>query len=331
MNRCIALLAVLAFGVASVSCAGNQPAPTTGTPVAVVDTPSVVSALPTATSGPQSVFPLTVIDDAERKVTIPSEPQRIVSLSPSNTELVYGLGLEDKLVGVDDYSDYPPEAKAKEKVGDFAGPSLEKVVSLAPDLVLASHLHVATVVPELEKRGIATLVLQPPKLANVLDSLSLLGKVGGASEAAQRAVADFNRRIEAVISTTSVASNCPRVFFELSPDLFTVGADTFVDDMISKAGGYNIARDVQGAWPKLNPEDVVAKDPEVIILSDHGTNDGQVTEEMVKARPGWHAISAVKNGRIVGVEDADIVNRPSQRAVDGLEFLARAIHPELFR
>mgnify|MGYP005851043577 FL=1 len=275
------------------------------------------------------MFPLTVTDDAERKVTIAREPLRIVSLSPSNTELMYELGLQDKLVGVDDYSDYPPEARSKEKVGGFSKPNLEKVVSLAPDLVLATNIHVKAVVPELEKRGLTVVVLQPRKLENVLDNLSLLGKIGGVSDASQQTVVDLTRRIEAVTTKTKSLSSRPRVFFEVSPDLITVGPDTFIDDMISKAGGENIARDAQGAWPKLNPEYVVAKDPEIIILSDHGSGRGAVTAETVKARSGWNVVSAVKTGRIVGVENPDIINRPSQRAVDGLEFLARVIQPDL--
>jgi len=274
-------------------------------------------------------YPLTVTDDAGRSVTVPKEPQRIVSLSASNTELVYALGLEGKLVGVDDYSDYPLEAKAKEKIGSFSKPNLEKIVSLAPDLVLATNIHVKTVLPELENRGLRVIVFQPAKMNAVPANLRLLGKVGGAADKGEGAAARMEQRIAQVVAKTKGAPRT-RVFFELSPDLISVGGDTFLDDMIAKAGGENIARDVQGAWPKLSPEAVVLKDPEVIILSDHGSESGAVTAEIVRGRPGWAAVAAVKTGRIVLLPDQNLTNRPGPRAVEGLEFIARTLHPDLF-
>ncbi len=278
----------------------------------------------------QSIFPLTVTDDVQRTVTIEAEPKRIVSLSPSNTELVYALGLQDKLVGVDDYSDYPPEAKQKEKVGGFSKPNIEKVVGLTPDLVLATNIHVKTVVPELEKQGLRVLVIQPPTLANVPGNLELLGKIANQPQAGDRLAAQLRSRIEAVASKTRGVSARPRVFFEIGPDLTTMGPDTFLDDMVTKAGGQNIARDAQGAWPKISSEAVVLKDPEIIILADHGSSRGGVTAEIVRARPGWAVISAVESGRIVLLPDQDVTNRPGPRAVDGLEFIASTLHPELF-
>lgn len=286
--------------------------------------------LPEARSN-ESIFPLTITDDAQRSVTVQKEPARIVSLASSNTELVYALGLQDKLVGVDDYSDYPAEARNKEKVGGFSNPSVEKIVSLAPDLVLATNIHVKAVLPELEKRGLTVVVFQPPKLEKVQSNLELLAKIGGKADAGARVAAEFRRRVEAVTSKTGNLTTRPRVFFELSPDLISAGPDTFLDDLIAKAGGENIARDAQGPWPKLSSESIVLKDPEVIVLSDMGSEQGGVTIDMVKARPGWGAISAVKTGRIVPLEDVNIVNRPGPRAVDGLDFLARTIHPELFK
>lgn len=286
--------------------------------------------LPEARSN-ESAFPFTITDDAQRSVTIQKEPVRVVSLASSNTELVYALGLQDKLVGVDDYSDYPAEAKNKEKVGSFSKPSVEKIVSLAPDLVLATNIHVKAVLPELEKRGLTVVVFQPPKLERVQSNLELLAKIGAKADVGAKVAGEFQRRVEAVTSKTRSLATRPRVFFELSPDLISAGADTFLDDLIAKAGGENIARDAQGPWPKLSPESIVLKDPEVIVLSDMGSERGGVTIDMVKARPGWSAISAVKTGRIVPLEDVDIVNRPGPRAVDGLDFLARTIHPELFK
>jgi len=312
MTSRLAAVCLLALTLLAAGCAANSP--------------SVSEAQ--NTRGP---FPMTVTDDAQRPVTLQKEPARIISLASSNTELVYALGLQDKLVAVDDYSDYPPEAKNKQKIGSFSQPNIEKIVSLAPDLVLATNIHVKTVVPELEKRGLTVVVFQPPKLDQVQANLTLLAKMGGNVDAGAKVAAEFQRRVEAITSKTRSLATRPRVFFELSPDLITAGPDTFVDDLITKAGGESIAHDAQGSWPKLSPESVVLKDPEIIILSDHGSEQGGVSVDIVKARPGWDVISAVKSGRIVPLQDVNIVNRPGPRAVDGLDFLARTIHPELFK
>lgn len=245
--------------------------------------------------------------------------------------LVYAVGLQDKLVGVDDFSNYPPEAESKEKVGGFSKPNLEKIVSLSPDLILAANLHVKSVVPELEKRGLKVVVLQAETLDLVPDNLELIGKIGGSPELADKAAADYRARVEAVVTKVKGVSERPRVFFELDPALYTAGPDTFLDDMITKAGGENIAGDAPTAWPQLSQEAVVAKDPQIIVLADDLPDAGGVTPEVVKARPGWDVIDAVKNNRIVTVPNRDITSRPAPRAVEGLEFLAKTIHPDRFK
>ncbi len=160
-------------------------------------------AVPTAQGVPaQSAYPLTVRDDVQRQVTVEKKAQRIVSLAPSNTELVYALGLQDALVGVDDYSNFPAEAAEKEKIGGYSKPNMEKIVALSPDLVLATYIHVKTVVPELEKRGLVVVVLQPATLEGVLDDLTLLGKIGGVSQQAEKLVGELKTRIEAVTTKT---------------------------------------------------------------------------------------------------------------------------------
>ena len=287
------------------------------------------SASPAAPATGGRGFPLTIADDAGRTVTIEKEPQRIISLASSNTELMYAVGLQDKLVAVDDYSDYPPEAKAKEKVGGFSKPNVEKIVSLAPDLLLATQIHTKGVVADLEKRGLKVVVIQPPKLDRVPDNLLLLGRLAGKTAEAEKAANEMKRRIQAV-TDKMVGIPKVRVYFELGPDFTSAGSDTFLDDMIAKAGGENIARGAAGSWPKLSPEAIVLQDPQVIILGDMGSEAGGVTQEMVKNRPGWANITAVKNGRIVPSVNRDLTDRPGPRAVEGLEFIASALHPELF-
>ncbi|MHB1006860.1 MAG: ABC transporter substrate-binding protein [Chloroflexota bacterium] len=282
------------------------------------------------TPATRGAFPLTITDDAGRSVTLTKAPQRIISLASSNTELIYAIGLQDKLVGVDDYSDYPAEAKTKEKVGGFSKPNLEKIVALTPDVLLLTNIHVKTVLPELESRGLKAIVIQPETLDKVPGNVRLLGKLGDKQDAAEKVAADIAKRIDAVANKAKTATSKTRVFFELDPELITVGPGTFLNDMIVKVGGENIAADAKTAWPKLSPEAIVTKDPQVIILSDHGSERGGVTADMVKARPGWSVISAVKAGKVELLPDQDLTNRPGPRAVEGLEYLARTLHPELF-
>ena len=285
---------------------------------------------PQPTPSAQGAFPLTITDDAGRSVTLDKAPQRIVSLASSNTEILYAIGAQDKLVGVDDYSDYPAAAKTQEKVGGFSNPNLEKIVSLTPDLLLLTNLHVKTVLPELEKRGLKAIVIQPETLDKVPGNVRLLGILSGKQDAAEKVATDITKRIDAVVSKAKTATGKPRVFFELDPALITMGPGTFLDDMIAKAGGVNIAADANTAWPTLSPEVIISKDPQVIILSDHGSDAGGVTPDIVKSRPGWTAISAVKANRIELLPDRDLTDRPGPRAVEGLEYLAQTIHPELF-
>lgn len=272
-----------------------------------------------------ATFPMTIADDAGRTVTLKAQPQKIVSLAPSNTEILYALDLGERIVGVDKYSDYPPQAQEKERVGDYATPSIEKVVALAPGLVLAAQIHQASIVPELERRGLVVVVLAPPRVEGVLDNIRLVGKMTGHASKAEEVAAALEKRIADVTAKTQSAPK-RRVFFELSKELITVGPNTFIDDLIAKAGGQNIASSAKTPWPQLGSEALIVSDPQVIILADHVYGE---TPEGVKARPGWQGISAVKQGRIIAL-DPNLTNRPGPRVVDGLEQMAKAIHPELF-
>ena len=271
---------------------------------------------------------ITVTDDAGRQVTLKNLPARIVSLAPSNTEVVYALGLGDALVGDTEYCDYPPEAKSKPKIGGFANIDLEKVVGLNPDLVLATDIHAKTIVPELEKRGITVVVIEPQNVDDVLAKITFVGKLTGASENAAKLTAQLKSRIDAVTAKVATAKFKPRVFYEIDKSLYTPGPGSFIDDMLTKAGGVNIAADAKGSYAQLSPEAIIAQDPQVVLLGD--MNFGE-SPESVKARPGWSNISAVKAGRIVPIPDENVIARPGPRIVEGLEMLARALYPELFK
>jgi iron complex transport system substrate-binding protein len=287
-----------------VGCGKTQPAPT-ATPVA----------------------PITVVDDVGNTVTLNTEPQRIISLAPANTEILYALGLGDRVVGVTEYCNYPPEAAEKPKVGGFSDVDLEQVVGLEPDLVLAASLHTAEVVPALQERGVPVFVADPQTVPEVLETIRTIGHITGKDQAAGALTAQMQERIIAVQETIKDAPR-PRVFWELGPELYTAGPGSFLNDLIVMAGGENIAADADGPWPQLSLEAIVLKDPEIVVLADH--NYGE-TAETVTQRSGWGNITAVREGRIIELTNDDIVSRPGPRIVEGLEFLARAFHPDLFR
>ena len=281
--------------------------------------------------GTEATESVSVVDDAGRAVEVIGNPQRIVSLAPSNTEILFALGLGDKVVGVTDFCDYPEEAQAIEKVGGIE-PNLEKIVALAPDLVLAIGGSPAQVekATDMEKLGLTVLVLEPGDIESIMANIELVGKATGVEKEANQLAAQMRKRFDDITTKATGAGSRPSVFFELDATdpskPYTPGPDSFIDALIGLAGGSNIAAGAKMQWAQLSTEEIIAQNPEVIVLGD--VNYG-VTAEMVKERPGWSVITAVKNGAIYPIDDI-LVSRPGPRIIDGLEALARIIHPELF-
>jgi iron complex transport system substrate-binding protein len=267
---------------------------------------------------------MTITDMAGREVTIEVEPQAIVSLAPSNTEILYALELEDKVLGVTEFCNYPPEAAEKPKVGGFSDVNTEKVVELEPDLILTANIHVTEVVPALEKLGLTVVVIDPPDVPAVLEGIKLVGKITGQEKEVEALTTEMQERIDAVTKSVEGREKS-RVFWEISNDLWTAGPGSFINDLIVRAGGENIAAEADSAWVQLSNEAIIAADPEVIFLADHPYGE---TADTVIARPGWDEISAVVNNRIVEIEDTDEFSRPGPRVVDALEMAAQALHPD---
>jgi iron complex transport system substrate-binding protein len=289
--------------------------------------PTYTPAPPPTPTPELAAFPLAITDDLGNEVTIEAEPQRIVSMAPNHTQILYALGLGDKVVGVTEYCSYPPEAQEKPKVGGFSDIDLEQAVGLNPDLVLGTSIHAQSVGPALVERGLKVVLINPETVDDVLERIVLVGRVTGREEAAIVLADELRERIEATMDKAQKAGSKPRVYWELSNDLYTAGPGSFIDDLITRAGGINIAADAKEQWPQLNLEALILADPEVIVLADHPYGE---TAEKVKARPGWADISAVKNDRIVEVLDDALVSQPGPRVAEALEFVARALHPELF-
>ena len=273
--------------------------------------------------------PGTYIDDMGRGVSIDKVPQRIVSHVPSITETLFALGLGERVVGVSDYCDYPEEAKLKPSVGDYFNPSIERIVALEPDLVLTDG-HSESI-KGLEALGITFFAIDPQDIDGILEDIELLGKITGVERKAKALVSDMNGSLAQVVSHVENAPKV-RVFYVFdATDLnnpWTAGPGSFVDSLITMAGGENIAAQAQGAWVQFSIEQLVSSDPEIIMI-DASMGTAVVSEEELRAHPAWQGVTAVKQDRIYTI-DGDLVNRSGPRIIQGLEDMAEIIHPELF-
>ncbi|MGC8970747.1 MAG: ABC transporter substrate-binding protein [bacterium] len=275
-----------------------------------------------------SSFPITIKDDVGRKITISKEPKRIISTAPDVTEILFALNLGDKVVGVTTWCNYPEGAKTKEKIGDFANPNIEKILSLKPDLIVATGGVQRQVIEKLEQLGIPVYVFYPHNIDEVIKGIYTIGRITGAEENAKRLAFDLKLRIAKVTSKVSKVKTKPKVFFELWHEpLMSAGPGSFIDDIIKKAGGINIAGTAKSAYPIFSLEQLIKEDPDVIIgaESSMGANPLEIAK-----RPGWDTLKAVKNQRVYTIND-DIIFRAGPRLVLALEIIAKYLHPEAFR
>jgi iron complex transport system substrate-binding protein len=272
-----------------------------------------------------------VTDQLGRVVKLEGIPQRIISLAPSNTEILFALGLGDRVVGVTEFCNYPPEAQDKPSIGGFSTPNMEEVLALSPDLVLAADIHEDEIIPQLEERGIKVLAITPSTLDEVLEAIALIGEVTGVEEEASQLLADMQDRIDRVTGLTASLpeEERPGVFYFVWHDpLMVAGAGTFQDDLIEKAGGINLAGDLDD-YVTLSLEGVLQANPAIMIVgTSHGTGE-DLTLQYVETETRLRETDARQNDRIYGI-DCDIASRSGPRLVDALEQFARFIHPELF-
>ena len=271
----------------------------------------------------------TFTDEVGRTLEVNGPPQRIVSVAPNVTEILFALGLEDRLVGVSVYCQYPPAALKKEKIGGYINPSLEKIVALRPNLVIGiAEGDLKTFVDKLAGLNVPVYITNPRDALEVLTSIQKIGEVTFAPEPARKISRSMEERVRGVQEKVQGQPR-PRVLhiLDFNP-LISVGKGTFVDDLIRLAGGRNVAETAAGKYPRFSMEEVLVQDPEVILLASMKSQDPMVKQRRWWER--WKTISAVKQGRIY-VLDSDLIHRPSPRMAEGLEQVARAIHPEVFK
>jgi iron complex transport system substrate-binding protein len=264
-----------------------------------------------------------VVDDLGRMVAINGTPQRIISLAPSNTEILFALGLGDKVVGVTMYCDYPPEAQDKEKVGDYYGPDIEKIIALQPDLILATDFHRFDLIPALEEQGLTVFAVAPQTLDDVLESIQKIGEITDKETEASELVNGMRGKIEEIEEQTKELEQKPRVFYMTWHDpVWTVGRNTWIDDLINIAGGVNIFSPYFESGAMVEIEWVIFLNPEIIITSEWSYEWALNATELAST-------NASQTGRIYTFDD-DLAQRPGPRLVEGLDWFAYLIHPEIF-
>jgi len=322
----IALLIVL------LTACAPQATPTVA-PVAteIVTTQAPATEVPTVAPTAVSTG-ITLTDGLGREVKLASPAQKIISFAPSNTEILFAIGAGSQVVGRDELSDFPEAAKSLTSIGStFKDLNTEQIVSLHPDLVLAAEINTPEQVKALEGLGITVYYLKnPTTLEELYGNMEIVAQLTGHESDAATTIAALKARVAAVDAKIATVTTKPTVFYELDATdpakPYTAGKGTFITVLIDRAGGKNIASDIDG-YPQFSLEQVVAANPDFIILGDAAYG---ITADNVAARPGWGKLSAVTSKQVLPFDD-NLASRPGPRLVDGLEQLAKLLHPELFK
>lgn len=275
-------------------------------------------------------FPVTITDALGEEVVIEKEPERIISLAPSNTEISFALNLSEKIVGVTDYDDYPAEAAEKEKIGSQEL-NIEKIISLYPDLVLAHESGLSTTeegLEQLKEAGITVFVVKNAEsLEETYESIETIGEATGKVEEAKTLINEMDEKVAEIKEKAKNVTETKKVLFEIDPTsgLYVAGKNTFLDEMLSIINAENII-DEEG-WLMVDQESIISKNPDVIITTYGSYVEGAV--EQVKERDGWQDITAVKDDAVYDIE-SDLVTLPGPRLVEGVEEVAKVVYPEIF-
>ena len=338
----ILIIVVLIVSALLLGACKSEPAPTDVTqpetlemeleeqPVVELEPTEEPVAEPLEEAAPQV---LELEDGLGRIVTIELPVERIVSLAPSNTEILFAIGAGDQLIGRDSVSNYPEEVLDITDIGGGWGElDTETILTMEPDLVLAAGLTAPEQIQILEDLGLTVFaVANPTILDDMFENLRIIAQITGHEEKTETLVADLMARVAAVAETVAAVEVRPTIFYELDatdPNApWTPGPGTFHDTLIAMAGGANIGNVLGSAWAQINLEELIAQNPDIILLGDNFY--GGVTPKVVAARAGWDGLSAVQNRQVYIFND-DLISRPGPRLVEGLEELAKFLHPELF-
>jgi iron complex transport system substrate-binding protein len=309
-------------------------APTAHPTAAPTTAPTIAPpAAPTEPPAPTVPAPIKLTDGLGRSIELAAPAQRIVSIAPSNTEILFALGAGKHIVGREEMSDYPAEAKSITSIGSvFQKLNTEAIVALNPDLILAAEINSPEQVKALEDLKLNVYYLSNPKTFDDLyKNLETVGKLTGRSADAAKLNESLKARYDAVIQKVSQAKDAPTVFYEIDATdptkPYTSGPGTFIDLVITLAGGKNIGGALKDAFAQISSEELVKQNPNLILLGDAAYG---VTPESVAHRSGWNALSAVKDKMVFAFDD-NLISRPGPRLIDGLEQMAKLVHPELYK
>lgn len=318
----------LALSLVLSGCGGSKDNEGGATPQASSQA-SVAASSPTPTASPapaadQTVYPLKLTDATDTEVVFDTAPERIITLAPSETEVIFALVSADKVVGVDKWSDYPEEAKDKPQMGDRTT-NIEAVLAAEPDIVFASSSYNANAVEELRKLGIKVFASNPKTIVETIERMELFGEILNVQEKGKQVAEEMRAELKKV---TEAVKDAPkkRVYLEFSPG-WTVGDGEFLSEMVDLAGGINVGAGKAG-WYEIDPEAIIKADPQVIIYSV-GAGMESLPDD-IKARPGFAEIDALKNDQMYGI-DTNLTNRVGPRLTKGLVEIAKAIHPDLVK
>lgn len=326
----IVLLAIIALLLAG--CSAPAATPTSPPPTA---TPAPSTAELTATeavAADEGEFPLTITDSMNRTVPLEQVPERLISLAPSITEILFAIGAGEQVVGVTSFCNYPEEATTRQVVGGFDSStiSIEQIVALEPDLVFVEDHLQQSVIDALDQVGIPVMAVAARTVPGVYENIVLVGQVTGHVAEAEQVAAAMQERIDAVAARVESIplEQRPAVFWEMWDEpLMTAGPETFTSQIIELAGGVNLFADVTENYPQVSMEEVVQRNPAVIMSSD--SMGEKLTVEQVSQRPGWAEVDAVRDERIY-LLNGDISSRAGPRLADAVEAAARALYPDLF-
>ena len=280
-----------------------------------------------STTGTSKTSDIEMVDGLGRTVSLSSVPQKIISLAPSNTELLFAVGAGQQIVGCDEFSDFPEEAKAIASVGGSMGKySLEQITALQPDLIIAAEINSPEQVQSIESLGFKVYYLSnPTDLDGLYENITIIGKLSGREKEASELNVSLKERVQEVIKAKTEGSEPLKVFYELDGSdptkPWTAGKGSFIDVLLSLAGAVNVANDAGEGWIQYSQEALIVANPDVILLGDAAYG---VTADSIASRAGWGDLAAVQNGRIYAFDD-NLVSRPGPRLVDGLEELVRLL------
>ncbi|AQT85565.1 ABC transporter substrate-binding protein [Paenibacillus larvae] len=326
MNRVVAGVLTLALAVSMTACGKKEEPAASSSPKAEATAKSGDS------SSKKTQYPLKVTDATGKEFTFEKAPERIASISPAETESLFAIGLGDKIQGVSDFDDFPKEAKSKPKLGSIMKPNVEAMIAANVDVVFTGISTSKEDVEKLRESNVQVFKVEPKTLDDVMNNMLLYGKITDHQEQAEQVVEKMKAEKQKVVDAVSKvkAEEKKKVYVEFSPG-WSVGSGEFMNEIIELAGGINVASDMKG-WHQISEEKIIEKNPDVILYANGVTDDKtkKNLEELIRGRSGWDQINAVKNNKVIGV-DQNLISRPGPRITQGLTEVAKAIYPDLVK